>query len=61
VAVLFEDRSDPDGPDEGRADGALDGFDLVVHMGHPQLKLEPLSHQCPARVDVLRWDPERID
>ncbi|MBN1774230.1 MAG: hypothetical protein JXB32_23425 [Deltaproteobacteria bacterium] len=61
VAVLFEDRSDPDGPHEGRADGELDGFDLVVHMGHPQLKLEPLSGQCPARVDVLRWDPGRID
>lgn len=61
VAVLFEDRSDPEGPHEGRANGTLDGFDLVVHMGHPQLKLEPLAGQCPARVDVLRWDPDRID
>jgi hypothetical protein len=30
-------------------------------MGHPMLRIEPLSRQIPARVDVLRWDPERID
>jgi hypothetical protein len=57
VAVLYEDRSDPDGPDAGAADGILDGFDLVVHMGHPRLVLEPLASQLPAKLDVLRWKP----
>lgn len=60
VAVLFEDRSDPDGPQEGGPDGHLDGFDLVVHMGHPHLVVEPMSGQSPARIDVLRWSPKRI-
>jgi hypothetical protein len=60
VAVLYEDRSDPEGPLEGRADGKLDGFDLVAHMGHPQLKVEPLGDQCPMRLDVLRWDPDKM-
>jgi hypothetical protein len=55
VAVLFEDRSDPAGPARGGADGRVDGFDLVVHMGHPRLVVEPLAAQAPARVDVLRW------
>ncbi len=56
VAVFYEDRSDPEGPLEGRADGRLDGFDLVVHLGHPRLTIEPLGRQCPMRIDVLRWD-----
>jgi len=56
VGLLWRDRSDPDGPARGGPDGALDGFDLVVHMGHPRLEIEPLSAQAPARVDVLRWD-----
>jgi hypothetical protein len=55
VAVVWEDRSDPDGPHHGGPDGKLDGFDLVVHMGHPQLVVEPLARQAPARIDVLRW------
>jgi hypothetical protein len=55
VAALWEDRSDPDGPAEGGPDGQLDGFDLVIHMGHPRLKIEPLSAQSPATIDVLRW------
>jgi hypothetical protein len=55
VASLFEDRSDPDGPDQGAANGQLDGFDLVIHMGHPRLVIEPLSGQSPATIDVLRW------
>ena len=55
VGVLYEDRSDPDGPDAGAADGKLDGFDLVVHMGHPMLEIEPLAGQAPATIDVLRW------
>lgn len=55
VAVLYEDRSDPDGPKSGGPDGKLDGFDLVVHMGHPMLEVEPLSGQAPATIDVLRW------
>jgi hypothetical protein len=55
VAALFEDKSDPDGPHHGSADGQLDGFDLVIHMGHPRLVIEPLSEQTPATVDVLRW------
>ncbi len=55
VAALWEDRSDPDGPHQGAADGRLDGFDLVIHMGHPRLKIEPLSAQSPATIDVLRW------
>ena len=33
----------------------LDGFDVVAHMGHPRLKIEPLGEQMPATVDVLRW------
>jgi len=61
VAVLYEDRSDPDGPAEGGADGNLDGFDLIAHMGHPQLKVEPLGDQCPMHLDVLRWDPDSCD
>ena len=55
VAALWEDRSDPDGPAHGGPDGQLDGFDLVVHMGHPRLVIEPLAAQAPATVDVLRW------
>ncbi|HVV83872.1 MAG TPA: hypothetical protein VHE35_12445 [Kofleriaceae bacterium] len=57
VAALWEDRSDPDGPFHGGPDGRLDGFDLVIHMGHPRLQIEPLSRQAPATVDVLRWRP----
>ncbi len=55
VALLYEDRSDPAGPSKGAADGKLDGFDLLVHMGHPMLKVEPLAQQLPAKLDVLRW------
>ncbi|MBA3501809.1 MAG: hypothetical protein M4D80_12065 [Myxococcota bacterium] len=55
VAALWEDKSDPDGPSKGAADGKLDGFDLVIHMGHPRLLIEPLSGQSPATIDVLRW------
>jgi hypothetical protein len=55
VAALWEDRSDPDGPFHGGPDGQLDGFDLVIHMGHPRLLIEPLARHAPARVDVLRW------
>jgi hypothetical protein len=55
VAALWEDKSDPDGPAHGGPDGQLDGFDLVVHMGHPRLVIEPLANQAPATVDVLRW------
>jgi hypothetical protein len=55
VAALWEDLSDPDGPSKGAADGKLDGFDLVIHMGHPRLEIEPLSGQSPATIDVLRW------
>jgi len=55
VAALWEDRSDPEGPHAGAADGRLDGFDLVIHMGHPRLEIEPLSEQSPATIDVLRW------
>jgi hypothetical protein len=59
VAAVWEDRSDPRGPHKGQADGQLDGFDLVIHMGHPRLKIEPLSGQSPATIDVLRWKPKR--
>lgn len=55
VAAVWEDKSDPRGPHQGKADGKLDGFDLVIHMGHPRLVIEPLSEQSPATVDVLRW------
>ncbi len=55
VAALWEDRSDPAGPHAGGPDGALDGFDLVVHMGHPRLVVEALANQAPATIDVLRW------
>lgn len=55
VAALWEDRSDPAGPARGGPDGKLDGFDLVIHMGHPRLVIEPLAQQAPATVDVLRW------
>jgi hypothetical protein len=55
VVALWEDRSDPEGPSRGGPDGKLDGFDLVIHMGHPRLVIEPLSAQAPATVDVLRW------
>lgn len=55
VAALWEDRSDPNGPFHGGPDGKLDGFDLVIHMGHPRLVIEPLARQAPATVDVLRW------
>ena len=54
VAALWEDRSDPAGPLHGGPDGQLDGFDLVIHMGHPRLVIEPLSAQAPATVEVLR-------
>ncbi|MBC7977189.1 MAG: hypothetical protein H7138_19615 [Myxococcales bacterium] len=54
VAALWQDRSDPAGPLRGAADGQLDGFDLVIHMGHPRLVIEPLARQSPATVDVLR-------
>jgi hypothetical protein len=60
VAALYEDRSDPAGPFHGGPDGQLDGFDLVVHMGHPHLVVEPLSGQLPAHIDVLRWDPQKL-
>jgi hypothetical protein len=55
VAALWEDRSDPDGPLHGGPDGRLDGFDLVIHMGHPRLVIEPLARQAPATIDVLRF------
>ncbi|HWO18596.1 MAG TPA: hypothetical protein VNO30_07460 [Kofleriaceae bacterium] len=55
VAALWEDRSDPSGPHKGGPDGQLDGFDLVIHMGHPRLVIEPLTQQSPATIDVLRW------
>jgi hypothetical protein len=55
VAALWEDRSDPDGPFHGGPDGRLDGFDLVIHMGHPRLLIEPLARQAPATIDVLRF------
>jgi hypothetical protein len=55
VAALWEDRSDPAGPERGGPDGKLDGFDLVIHMGHPRLVIEPLANQAPAKIDVLRW------
>ncbi len=55
VAALWQDRSDPDGPFHGGPDGKLDGFDLVIHMGHPHLVIEPLARQAPATIDVLRW------
>lgn len=55
VAALWEDRSDPAGPFQGGPDGKLDGYDLVIHMGHPRLVIEPLARQAPATVDVLRW------
>ncbi len=55
VVALWQDRSDPDGPFHGGPDGQLDGFDLVIHMGHPRLVIEPLASQAPATVDVLRW------
>ncbi len=55
VAAIWEDRSDPGGPHRGAADGQLDGFDLVIHMGHPRLVIEPLANQSPATIDVLRW------
>lgn len=55
VAAIWEDKSDPAGPHKGAADGKLDGFDLVIHMGHPRLVIEALSEQAPATIDVLRW------
>jgi hypothetical protein len=55
VAALWEDRSDPNGPLHGGPDGQLDGFDLVIHMGHPRLIIEPLACQAPATIDVLRF------
>lgn len=55
VAALWEDKSDPTGPHKGGPDGQLDGFDLVIHMGHPRLVIEPLARQSPATIDVLRW------
>ena len=54
VAALWEDKSDPDGPQKGGPDGRLDGFDLVIHMGHPRLVIERLSEQAPATIDVVR-------
>ncbi|NVB82628.1 MAG: hypothetical protein HOV81_29890 [Kofleriaceae bacterium] len=55
VAALWEDKSDPNGPSKGGPDGKLDGFDLVIHVGHPRLVIEPLARQSPATIDVLRW------
>jgi hypothetical protein len=55
VAALWEDKSDPNGTLKGAADGKLDGFDLVIHVGHPRLVIEPLARQAPATIDVLRW------
>ncbi len=59
VALLWEDRSDAKSEHKGGPNGQLDGFDLVVHMGHPRLEVEPLSGQAPALIDVLRWDVRR--
>ena len=59
VAALWEDRSDPAGPAHGGPDGKLDGFDLVIHMGHPRLVIEPLANQAPATIDVLRWRDQK--
>jgi hypothetical protein len=60
VAVWWEDKSDPDGPEKGGADGKLDGYDLVAHMGHPHLVVEPLKEQAPAKIDVLRWNDKKL-
>ena len=51
VGALWEDRG---------VKGVLDGEDLIVHMGHPRLEIEPLSAQSPAVFDVLRWDGKKI-
>lgn len=59
VAAVWEDKSDPRGPAKGGPDGQLDGFDLVIHMGHPRLVIEPLRGQSPATIDVLRWRGKR--
>lgn len=59
VAAWWQDKSDPRGPARGGPDGRLDGFDLVIHMGHPRLVIEPLARQAPATIDVLRWKPAR--
>lgn len=59
VAALWEDRSDPEGPAHGGPDGKLDGFDLVIHMGHPRLVIEPLANQAPATIEVLRWRDQK--
>lgn len=50
-----EARADPDGPFHGGPDGQLDGFDPVIHMGHPRVLIEPLARHAPATIDVLRW------
>ena len=55
VAVLYADRSDPSGPAKGAADGLLDPFDLILHVGYPALEIEPLGGQAPATIAVLRW------
>ena len=60
VAAFWRDRSDPAGPWRGAPDGQLDGFDLVIHMGHPRLVVEPLAAQSPATIDVLRWPPASV-
>lgn len=39
--------------------GVLDGEDLIIHMGHPRLEIEPLKSQSPAVFDVLRWNPKK--
>ncbi len=59
VVALWEDRSDPNGPEHGGPDGKLDGFDLVIHMGHPRLIIEPLASHAPATIDVLRWRDQK--
>jgi len=59
VAVLYEDRSRLPGGGFGPANGVLDGFDRVIHMGHPRLVVVPLADQAPALIDVLRWREKR--
>jgi hypothetical protein len=51
VGALWEDRG---------VKGVLDGEDLIIHMGHPRLEIEPLASQSPAVFDVIRWDARKI-
>lgn len=60
VGVVVADLSDPNGMYKGKPNGVLDAFDLIGHLGHYQLKIEPIFQQVPFKTQIWKWKPKVI-